>query len=133
LPEVNAQNLPPQEIQAKKTVNACTRGKRMSEHAKIIPILPHRLYPSDNDPRSELDSAACRDLDSIGSQRRVVAHSRQRRNIDHGAGGSRIQRQTQNDAPGRTEHFSLNNDKTALRVKEVVHRITAVSSGIWPV
>lgn len=128
--KVDVQNLPAEKIQAEKTVNAGARGERMSKHRKTIPVSPHGLYASNNDPGSEFDSAACRNLDSVGYQGCVVAYSRKWRDIDHGASSSRVQRQTQNDAPGRTEHFRFNNHKTTLWIEGVVHRTTAVSSGI---
>ena len=89
----------------------------MSQYREIISLLPHCLYPSNADPRSELNSAACSNLNAVGSQRCVITYSRQRRDIDQGPSNSSVQRQAQNDASRRTEHLRFNHNEAMLRVE----------------
>jgi hypothetical protein len=44
LPEIDLDNLFAEEIQAKKAVDACTRGKRMGQHREMIAFLAHCLH-----------------------------------------------------------------------------------------
>ena len=131
--EVDTHNLPTEEIQAEKTVDTRAWRKRVSEHRKLIALLPQCADSSNRNTGSELDSTAYSNLYPIGSQRGVVSDGRQRRHIHHSPRGPGIQRETQDDAPRRAKHLGLNGNEAMFRVERMAHRTTAVSSGIWPV
>lgn len=65
--EVNLNDLLAKEIQAQQTINACTRWQRMSQHREVVSFLSHGLDSPDRDASSELDPAAGRHLNPVGS------------------------------------------------------------------
>ena len=60
--KVNVHNLSTEEIQSKKTVNARTWRKCMSQHREVPALLSHCHYSSDSDTRSVFNPTACCNL-----------------------------------------------------------------------
>ncbi len=71
----------------------------MSQHREVTAFLSHCFDPNDRDTRCILNATSSSDLNTVGNQRRIISDDRKRCNVDHCRGGSRIQSQTQNDAP----------------------------------
>lgn len=131
--EVDTHNLSTEEVQAEQAIDTRARGKCMCQHGKLVSLLPQRPDGSYGKTRSEFNSAARGNLYPLWRHRRVISDSRQWCNVYHGPGGARVQRQTQNDAPGGTRQFGVDDNQTVSWLEGGAHRTTAVSSGISPV
>ncbi len=66
--EIEADNLPTEEIQAKEAINARTRRECVCQHREVIALLAHRSESRNDNTGSKFHAAARSDLDPIGRQ-----------------------------------------------------------------
>lgn len=62
LPKIKVYNLASEKIQPKKTINARTGRKRMSQDREVAALLSDCIYSSDIDTWSVFNATSCRNL-----------------------------------------------------------------------
>ncbi len=105
----------------------------MSQDAEPITLLAKRVNSVNREAGGKFDAAARGDLYAFGREGWVISYGCQQRDIEHRCRSSCVQRQAQDDAAGRPEYLGLNHNKSAFGIERIVHKTTAVCSGISPV
>lgn len=105
----------------------------MRQDGEIRALLPQCPDSSNGDAGGVLDPTSSCDLYTVGGERWVISYRRERRNVNHRAGGTRIERKAQDNAACWAKDLGLNDDQALPGAERVAHSTTAVPSGISPV